>query len=234
MFTHVEGLPKLGNIRTVDYKGMRHYCVAGERYPSITSVLGSFTKVQLENWKKREPNHEDITRTAGRRGTVIHYLVEQYIKNMPIREIEDISIVVEKNEKIEVSRQHQNTFKNMVKTLDRISNVRYQEVPLYSKSLRVAGRCDLIADFDDEPAIIDFKTSLKYKFEEYIQDYFIQKTAYSRMLQEMTGMKIPRIVTIIAVDGMSKPQVFKKCRDDYMMALETKVFDFYKTYEELC
>ena len=43
------------------------------------------------------------------------------------------------------------------------------EAPLYSHSLRVGGRVDLIAEWDGQLSIIDFKTSKKPKREDWIK-----------------------------------------------------------------
>ena len=42
----------------------------------------------------------------------------------------------------------------------------YQEVPLYSNRLKVAGKVDLIGTLDGVPTVIDFKTSRKKKKKE--------------------------------------------------------------------
>ena len=72
----------------------------------------------------------------------------------------------------------------------------------------MAGRVDCIAEYNGELAIIDFKTSTKYKREEWIDDYFAQETAYAIMFQELTGLIPKKLVTIIACET-GEPQVFE-------------------------
>ena len=83
--------------------------------------------------------------------------------------------------------------------LDKINNIHALEAPLYSKTLKLAGRVDCIGEYEGELAIIDFKTSSKTKREEWIQDYFSQEVAYAIMFQELTGLKVKKLVTIIAL-----------------------------------
>ena len=119
-------------------------------------------------------------------------------------------------------------FLDVQKTLDRIDNIHYIEATLYSETLGLAGRSDVIGEFDGTPSIIDFKTSLREKKEEYISSYFEQATAYSEMYYEMVGTSINQIVIIISVDGMTKPQVFIKDRKDYLDILLKKILIYQK------
>jgi genome maintenance exonuclease 1 len=50
------------------------------------------------------------------------------------------------------------------------------EQPLYSDELQVAGRVDLIAEWDGKLSIIDYKTSGKFKDANDIDNYFINET----------------------------------------------------------
>ena len=60
-----------------------------------------------------------------------------------------------------------------------------------------------------------YKTSNKHKKEEYILNYFMQCAAYAVMFEERTGIPVPRIVVLIAVDS-DHPQIFVKKRNDYI------------------
>ena len=58
--------------------------------------------------------------------------------------------------------------------LNRISNIHALETPLFSQSL--SGRVDCIAEFDNELAIIDFKTTGTLKKEKYLEKYFVRSS----------------------------------------------------------
>ena len=119
----------------------------------------------------------------------------------------------------------QMAFLEMKPVINRIDNVHYLETMLYSETLGLAGQVDCIAEFDGVPSIIDFKTSLRLKKEEWILNYFEQCTCYSLMYEEMTGIKAKQIVVLISVDH-DEPQIFIKSRRDYINELANKIKQF--------
>ena len=96
-----------------------------------------------------------------------------------------------------------------------MNKVYAQEVPLYSDHLQIAGRVDLIAEWDGKLSIIDFKTARKPKKEEYIQNYFMQTAFYAAAFYERTGIAIKQSVILISVDH-EPSQVFIKTPYDYL------------------
>ena len=122
-------------------------------------------------------------------------------------------------------------FNNMLPVVNRIDNVHYLETMLYSETLGLAGQVDCIAEFDGVPSVIDFKTSLKEKREDWILNYFEQCTCYSLMYEEMTGIKAKQIVVLISVDNRIEPQVFVKQRGDYVSELYNKIKQFRMEHE---
>ena len=114
-------------------------------------------------------------------------------------------------------------FKSLQTFLDKhVDNILGIELPLYSNVLKTAGRCDLIAEFNGVPSVIDFKTSRKLKKEEWIESYFLQTTVYSLMFEWLYKVHVPQIVVMIAVDH-ENPQLFIKDRGYYV----DKVLDIF-------
>ena len=87
---------------------------------------------------------------------------------------------------------------------EKIDNIRGIELGMWSEGLRVAGTSDLIADYEGELAVIDWKTATYIKKEEYLRSYILQGTAYCRMLYEMYGLLPKKIVicSLIRFDPM--------------------------------
>jgi genome maintenance exonuclease 1 len=110
--------------------------------------------------------------------------------------------------------------------LDPISNIHCQELALYSDHLRMAGRVDCIAEYNGKRAVIDFKTSNKAKSKSYIESYFMQTAAYAIMYEERTGIPVPWLVILIAVED-DAPQVFIEKRDDWVKKL-LRTRDYYE------
>jgi len=205
----------------IGYDGLRYYEINGKSYPSITSVLGYFKREAIQEWRNRVGAEEanKISAKASRRGTRIHNMIEKYLKNEPMATITEGANTLELV-----------MFKDMLPTLSRIDNIFLQERALYSEQLKVAGRCDLGADFDGVPSIIDFKTSLREKKEEHVQDYFEQATAYALMYESMTGNPISQIVLIIANDENPLPQVFVHDPQFYIPGLTQKLEEFHRLH----
>ena len=199
MFNHdLIELPKLvridGDIRT-------YLTPTGEKYPSVTTVL-SKTKDQshLHAWRKRVGVDEadKITRRAGRRGTATHLLCEKLVLNEPIDLTKEMPLSVHLFKQLE-------TF-----LIQNVNSIRVSEGSLFSHKLKVAGSVDLVASYRNHAAIIDFKTSTKYKRVDWIEDYFMQAAMYSFMLWEMTKMYHPKLVIAIAVEEENDAQIFEE------------------------
>lgn len=185
----------------------RYYTTSsGQTFKSVTTILSERTdKTALLEWKKRvgEEMAQRISQQASVRGNAIHNLCERYLRNF--------DDYIEGEGPVNVYN-----FKNLKCILDRhVDDVLGIELPLYSPLLKAAGRTDLVAHFDSNLSIIDFKTSKKPKKEDWIQNYFVQATTYSLMFEELYGIKVPQLAILITVDH-DDPQVFvKKTRDYY-------------------
>lgn len=223
-FSFISGLPELKQLPVEEIDGKRFYVSPnGNKLPSVTTVLGHFKKQSILEWRKRV-GEEEANRISGRasnRGTKFHTMMEKYLLG--------------NNSLFEnVMPDMKQAFMDIQKTIDKIDNIHYIESPLWSERLGLAGRTDVIAEFDGVPSIIDFKTSLKEKKEEWIQNYFEQGTAYSLMYKERVGVAIDQIVIIISVDGLSEPQTFVKSTKDYVDTLIKKVWLYKKEHENVC
>ena len=103
---------------------------------------------------------------------------------------------------------------------ERVNLIHNIEFCVRSDKLKTAGRCDLICELDGIKTILDYKTSTKYKREDWIRNYFIQCTTYALGVYEMTGVVCPQIAVLIAVEEGDKPQLFVRRAVDYIV--ETK------------
>lgn len=207
-------------LNTEEVNGKRHYITPdGKKYPSVTTVLSEMSdKTGLLEWRKRvgEEEANRVTTKATKRGTKIHAMCEDYIQcesTVDPAEIMPIDTMM---------------FKQIKAVLDsKVNNIRAVECPLYSNHLKVAGRCDLVAEYDGSLAIIDYKTSKTYKREDWIQNYFKQAALYSYMLWEMTGEKAKDIVIIIAIEDSNGAQVIRKKAQDYVLEATKMVADYH-------
>ena len=214
MFNFVDLPVELSDIVSIDKTGERYYPIPnGESYPSITNVTSFKKAAFFKEWRRKvgEEAADRKTARATGRGTAFHSIVESYLKNESLEE--------HKGKPLPFT-----LFQVAKPILNRINNIHVLEGALYSNYLRVAGRVDCIAEFDGELAVIDFKTSDKDKKEEWIENYFVQATAYAVMFYELTGIQPKKIVIIIATEE-GHCQVIEKTNLDYYFTLLKEYID---------
>ena len=203
--------------------GKRVYATPnGEFYPSITTVIGNNAKKQagLAKWRARVGKEKAaaISSRSASRGTKFHSITEDYLNNeLDIEKYKDSPLPVV-------------MFEQTKKTFDRIGNIYLQEAFLYSKHLEVAGRVDLVAEFDGELSIIDFKTSAEPKREAYLYDYFVQETAYACCFQELYSLTVKQLVTIVACENGETQVVIKPPKKEYLLKLIQYIDEYQNRY----
>ena len=206
-FNHVGN--DLKDLKTENIEGKRYYVTPkGNKYVSITSLLGNLSKQSIIEWRRRvgETEANKISRQASSRGTRVHNICESYIQNQ-VGILEDAL-----PDAIDM-------FKSIVPFLDRIDNIHVVEGALYSDDLGVAGRTDLIAEFDGNLAVIDYKTSRKPKNWEMCHSYFMQGAFYAYAYEELTGTPLNNIIIIMAVEN-DKPLLFRETRNRWLSPLK--------------
>jgi len=154
-------------------------------YPSVTTVVNHEMDDFWREWRKK-PENLAISKKALARGTRLHSVVEDYLK-----------------ENIEPTDPFDRMKFDLLRPyINRMGKIHGIETPMFSDEILMAGRVDCIAEYDGELAIIDFKTSGKDKTKDQIQNYFNQTTAYSHMWNEThgEGEKVTKIVILIVTD----------------------------------
>ena len=224
IFTHTPPLNELPPLKAKNVNGKRFYehLETKEAYPSITSVLSIRDKKGLHEWRQRvgEEVANHVMIQAANRGTAVHNMVEDYLNNVDLEQ-------VDKYKKQFLPRMMFNVLKP---ELSKINNIRLQEAQMFSSDYTVAGRVDCIAEYDGVLSIVDFKTSTKEKNESWIENYFIQGSAYAEMFKEHFGEEVTQVVILIVTEE-GTTQVFKKNKVDYLPKLKQAVEDFYKWIE---
>ena len=220
-FNHV-GLTPI-ELQTINIDGKRHYVTpSGNKYKSVTTVISNNQKkVQIINrWRERVGKEEAnrICSYSTNRGNKYHKLVENYLNNEHdpnlYKEYALVWIM----------------FHSSLKILDNINNIYLQEAALYSDYLKIAGRVDCIAEYNGKLSIIDFKTSAEEKKQEYLYDYYVQEITYACMLQELYGLKVEQLVTIVACENGDVQVSIVPPKKEYFITLQK----YLKEYEENC
>jgi ATP-dependent exoDNAse (exonuclease V) beta subunit len=165
-----------------EINGKRHYLLPdGSKVASVTTILDK-TKTEekkaiLHNWRKRMGSTKatEITTEAAGVGTRMHSYLEGYIKTGVLREAGTNPYSLQSRKMAQTIID--NAFPNISEAWGIETNLFYPEI--------YAGTTDLVGTWRGEPAIIDFKQTNRPKKTEWIDDYFIQLTAYSAAHDKM-------------------------------------------------
>ena len=85
-------------------------------------------------------------------------------------------------------------------TKKKFTKVFVQEIAVWSKELKVAGRLDGFVLYNGVPTLADFKTSKKKKSGTQIRDYYLQASFYVYALNELCNLKIKDFVILVIVE----------------------------------
>ena len=227
MFTQCDNFRgKFKNLSQFLIEGVRHYGVDDQTaYPSITSVISWINREKFASWRQKvgQEAANKKTKKATTRGTRLHKVFEEYCANRDYESLEEWQIPL-----------IQLMFKAAKPYLDkRVTNVYEQETRMHSKKLCLAGTVDLIADFDGELSIVDFKTSEKEKPEEWLEDYFVQLSAYWAMFSEATGVVPKKLVVFLVAENGDVQIVERTNIMDYLSTLKDYVSQFVQHHNAL-
>ncbi len=176
--------------------GKRLYATPdGFKVPSVTTILEKTKPAEareaLANWRKSvgEAKANQITTEAANRGTRMHTFLEKYIKGEELRD----------NLTNPYAQQSLLMAKKVIADgFGAIKEVWGSEVPLYFPEL-YDGTTDCVGIHEGEESILDFKQSNKPKRIEWIDDYFLQLTAYALAHNEVHGTNIRKGVIMMCV-----------------------------------
>lgn len=196
--------------RTQTNIGRQYLTPDGYRVPSVTTILDKTKpaeKVQaLNEWRKRVgfDKAAEITKNAANRGTIMHKRLEEHI----LGEIKPPgSNVVH----AQAAKMADAIIENFIKP--HVTEVWGNEVNLYYSGL-YAGTTDCVGIWDGDETIIDFKQTNKPKKREWIDDYFLQLTAYGHAHNHIYGTNIKRGV-ILMCSGELELQKFELVGDEF-------------------
>jgi len=173
--------------------GSRTYNVGNKKIPSVTTILSATQseekKAGLDAWRERVGYQEAarITSLAARRGTEMHYVLENYIDGRGYLNLSP------------EGAQARMMAHEIICNLESLQTVWGNEVSLAYED-RWAGATDVVGLYDNKPTIIDFKQSNKPKREEFVEDYYYQIAAYSLAHKEQYGPITQGLICICTKD----------------------------------
>ena len=209
-------------LNRVTEDGRRLYDTPGGKLPSVTTILDKTKpeekKQALQEWRNRvgHAQAQAITTEAANRGTRMHTYLEHYVKTGELKD------------------KGSNPFgwasHAMAQTVidDGLKNVQEfwgVEIPLYFPKL-YAGTTDGAGIHLNEESILDYKQTNRPKRREWIEDYFLQLTAYALAHNEVYGTRIRKGVVLMCVKPPVDAQGRPTARPEYQeFVLEQADFD---------
>ena len=173
--------------------GSRTYDVQGLKLPSVTTILDKTKdKTYLDRWKAKV-GHEEAERIknlSSKRGTSMHKFIEKYITGAGYDDLTEIGVQAKPMAQkiIDVG-------------LTPVTEYYGSEVSLYYPGL-YAGSTDLVCVHNEIDTIIDFKQANKPKREDWIDDYFLQISAYAMAHDYVHGSNIQQGIILICTPDL--------------------------------
>jgi len=177
-------------------EGKRLYATPdGSKVPSVTTILDKTKPKEkmeaLMAWKRRvgEVKAQEIVTEAAGRGTRMHKFLEDYVKTGAIQPPGTNPYSKQSHAMAQVV---------ISQGLCNVNEIWGVEVPLYYPGL-YAGTTDGCGLHLNDESIIDYKQTNKPKKEEWIEDYYLQLTAYALAHNEVHGTNIHKGVVLMCV-----------------------------------
>ena len=170
-----------------DNIGRIYHTPKGDYY-SVTTMLGA-TKDDgwLKAWHNRVGPEEasKISKIATNTGTRFHGICEDYLNENKVKKTFDPVA--------------NSLFRKSKSIIDKhVTKVLHTEVPVYSDMLQLAGTIDAVVEWEGVLALLDFKTCQTLPKEEWIRDYWIQLTCYSKMYYDRYGEIPGQLILLFA------------------------------------
>lgn|SRR5574337_1200826 len=196
-----------------DPRGHFYKTESGAIFPSITTMIKTFTKDGIDIWRNKVgwENADRISKESTDVGTTLHSLIEQFLNNEEPK-LNDEQLL------IQYAVPPWVLFDVVKPALADINNIHATEMKLFSDEMGLAGTVDCVAEYEGVLSIIDFKNSRKKKTKSRVKNYAIQTAAYSQMWRECIGDDIKQGVVIIANWDFTT-SIFKFKIDEYMKDL---------------
>jgi hypothetical protein len=152
--------------------------------PSVTTYLEAYPKnAQFYEWlKKVGDDADEIRDEAGRRGSVVHKLTEDYDNGLEVS-------LLDQNGYIGYRLSEWAMFERYVEFRSRFeTNIIHNELTLVSEAYHMGGTIDRVMQIAGKLYLIDIKTAGAVH-----PHYWLQLAAYEKMLQEKLNIQVDAV-----------------------------------------
>ena len=211
----------------------------GEQYTSVTTFIGLFKKpFDSDFWSKQVARREkvsqqtildkwkDVTKIACDRGTKIHLVMEDWIKDKKVEhEYKDLA----------------ESFTKKTSFIINNDSVINSEILLYNHDHKLAGTADMIVENKNFFHVLDFKTNKKFNYHSKYNDYYyppidhlshcehntygIQMSMYAYMHELISGKKCAGLKILYLNDYKGK-RFWQEIPCNYMKDTVKSMFNY--------
>lgn len=160
----------------ITYTDARFYYLNGHFVPSVTTYLNAYPKSsEYYAWLKKVGEDSDTIRDdAGRRGSNIHKMIEQYNEGLAVS-------LLSADGRLEHSMTEWAMFNRYVEFRNRFTpEILGIEMQLIDLDLNEAGTLDMFIEINGRKLIVDIKTS-----NAVYDSYWLQVAAYKRLFEKI-------------------------------------------------
>ena len=172
--------------------GARYYEINDTKLPSVTEILKATEsedkKESLLRWRQKVGDIEAnrIMHVSSSRGTAMHKHIEDYLTGQTKLDL----LSNDNEESLIMSRQI------IEKGISKLDELWGAEITLSYPNL-YAGTADASGIYSGKESIIDFKQSNKPKKREWIEDYFLQLSAYAMAHNKVYNTQICQGIILV-------------------------------------
>ena len=205
--------------------GKRKYLTPdGGAVASVTTILDATKdKTHLIAWRKRvgEAKAKEITTEAAGVGTRMHKYLEDYV---------DTGEWPTPGSNPYAQQAHRMAEQIKLHAMQDVDEIWGSEVQIYVPQL-YAGTTDLVGLYKGQPSILDFKQTNKPKKVEWVEDYFLQLTAYAIAHNELHGTNIREGHIFMCSRNLEYQQfdLWPHEFDEWESAWWSRVYKFYES-----
>ena len=202
--------------------GHRIYDIIGTRLPSVTSILSATKNQQfLKDWKAKvgEQEAERIKNLSSRRGTAMHKFLEHHILGTGYDDLTRIGQ--------EAKPMAQKIIEEGLLPVEEWYG---SEVTLHYPGL-YAGSTDLVCNHNGLETIVDFKQANRPKKPEWVEDYYLQVSAYAMAHDYVYKSKIQQAIIMICTPDLYYQEF--KIQDSELREWKHKFLKRLDMYNEL-
>lgn len=188
-------------------------------FPSVTTILSATDdNTWLDQWRARvgEREAERIRRQTAERGTLIHSFLERALNG------EDISH--------EISKRPPNIRTMTLGLLgvmhENATATYVQELAVWNRDMRYAGRLDFVGEWNGTPAIVEFKTSKRKKYGKAAEKCMLQATAYALAYNSLFRTNVETVVTLVSIVN-GGVQIIEDHAENFFEVLSQRVGEYH-------